>query len=87
VLGVDLIDLGEIINVGVEDRCLDQIGRRWPGRLEEGREVSGRLFGLGLDAVTDSTRSGSIPAIPGQNTNPPATIAWLYGRALPGAGR
>jgi hypothetical protein len=58
VLGVDLTDLGEIISVGVEDRCLDQIGRRRPGRLEDGREVSERLFGLGLDAVTDSTRSG-----------------------------
>jgi hypothetical protein len=38
VLGVDLIELREIINVGVEDRCLDQIGRlsarvvRWANR-------------------------------------------------------
>ena len=34
----------------------------WSGRggrsLEDARKVSERLFGLGLDAVTDSTRSG-----------------------------
>ena len=28
---------------------------------------------------------GSIPAVPEQKTNPPATIAWLYGPRAAGA--
>src|SRR5690348_9681537 len=30
--------------------------------------------------------TGSIPAVPEQKTNPPATIAWLYGPMAGGAG-
>jgi hypothetical protein len=41
------------------------LGRRRPGRLEDGRKVSDRLFGRGLDAVTDSTRSGVDSRGPG----------------------
>src|SRR3954464_7424064 len=29
--------------------------------------------------------AGSIPAVPEQNTKPPATIAWLYGPSAAGA--
>jgi hypothetical protein len=65
----------------------DQIGHRRPGRLKDGRKVSERLFGLGFDAVTDSTRSGPLPAVPEQNTKPPQRSHGCTGRALPGAGR
>jgi hypothetical protein len=29
--------------------------------------------------------AGSIPAVAGQNTKPPATIAWLYGLSAAGS--
>jgi hypothetical protein len=60
VLGVDLIELREIINVGVEDRCLDQIGRlsaravRWVSRAA----ITG-LFGGAAQAACRAV-SGAI---------------------------
>ena len=48
---VDLVQRGEVVGVGVEDRCLDDVGHRRPGGIEDGREVAERLLGLCLDAV------------------------------------
>src|SRR6266540_2850064 len=53
VLGVDLVDGGEVLDVGVEDRGLDDVAHRGAGRDQDGFQVAQRLFGLGLDPDGD----------------------------------
>jgi hypothetical protein len=57
VAGVDLVEPGEVLDIGVEDRCLDHVGHGRAGGAEHGSEVDQRLVGLGLDAL-----GGSFPS-------------------------
>lgn len=62
--GIDLVESGEVSDICVEDRYLDQIGHGRPGGPEDSCEVLERLFGLCLDPVARNTCRGSIPAVP-----------------------
>src|ERR1700712_4131068 len=39
VAGVDLVEYGEVVDIGIEDGCLHDVGEGRPGGLENGREV------------------------------------------------
>ena len=76
---VNLVEPAEVLDIGVEDRRLDHVLHRRSRGGQHGGEIEQCLLRLASIPSGIVPVSGSIPAIPEQKTNPPATIAWLYG--------
>ena len=60
VAGVDLVDGGEVGDVGEQDRGLDDVVVPEPGLGQDGAHVLEDLLGLGLDVALDERAGGRV---------------------------
>ena len=60
VAGVDLVDGGEVGDVGEQDRSLDDVVVPEPGLGQDGAHVLEDLLGLGLDVALDERAGGRV---------------------------
>lgn len=60
VAGVDLVDGGEVGDVGEQDRGLDDVVVPEPGLGQDGTHVLEDLLGLGLDVALDERTGGRV---------------------------
>src|SRR5215207_6526363 len=85
VAGVDLVEPGEVLDIGVEDRCLDHVGLDAPAAPSTAARLTSAWSVWASMPSGIVPVAGSIPAMPEQKTKPPAAIAWLYGPSATGA--
>ena len=60
VAGVDLVDGGEVGDVGEQDRGLDDVVVPEPGLGQDGTHILEDLLGLGLDIALDNRTGGRV---------------------------
>src|SRR5215831_20585132 len=65
VTGINSVDRGEVVDVLVKDRGLDQGRQGRPGSSQDRVEVTEGLFCLRLDALRDNTRDRVDASRPG----------------------
>ena len=70
---------GEVVEVGDEDRHLDDVCKRHVGRFEKGRDVAEGLFGLRLDAFGKRSRGGIETELTGEEKEVSGTHALAVG--------
>ena len=75
VAGVDLVDGGEVGDVGEQDRGLDDVVVPEPGLGQDGAHVLEDLLGLGLDVALDERAGGRVERhLPGDEDERAGTL-------------